>query len=107
MIEAGRLRHLVSIEKRTKVRGPSGEVKDVWRQHCRCWAAIEPLSSRERFEGDQPKLSVTHRVIIRHRDGILGGMRVVSGNRVFDIEGVINRQERGFALELTCQEVVR
>ena len=49
---------------------------------------------------------VTHRVTIRHRDGVTPKMRLKFGARILNIRAVINPAERNRTLELLCEEGV-
>ena len=49
---------------------------------------------------------MTHRVTIRHRDGVTPKMRLKFGTRILNIRAVINAGERNRTLELLCEEGV-
>lgn len=105
MIRAGRLRHRVSIERLSEETNAVGGVSRTWRSIARRWAGIEPLSGRERLNADQTNATVSHRIMLR-----AGGLsitpkdRIRLGDRVFGIEAVMDRDERGAVLELMATE---
>ena len=49
------------------------------------WGAIEMLSGAERVRAGRPEQSLTHRITLRHREGVTGAMRLTSGLRRFAI----------------------
>jgi len=107
MIRAGELRHRVTIQQNNNpTRGSSGEEIPNWQDVATVWAAVEPLRGREFFESQQVNAEVTTRIRIRYRSGIAPTMRAVYGNRIFDIQAVINVDERNRELHLMCREEV-
>lgn len=86
MLEAGRLRHRVRIERYDyvsdsdgeAVQDPdTGEIAREWVLVAEVWAAIEPLSAREFIQSQATQSQVTARIVIRHRDDLDAGMRIV------------------------------
>ncbi len=74
------------------------------------WASIEALSAMEKFAAHEFVSQVTHQVIIRHPRGALvpginAGMQVLFNGRTFQIEGVLNPDERKKMLMLMCIEI--
>jgi len=106
MIRAGELRHRVTIQQKSVTRNTFGEEIVTWQDVATVWAAIEPLRGREFFESQQVNAEVTTRIRIRYRPGITPTMRVVYGSRIFDIQAVINVEERNRELHLMCREEV-
>lgn len=86
MIEAGKLRHRVRIEKYDYVRDShgdviqdpySGAVSQEWVEIAEVWAAVEPLSAREFVQSQSMQSQVSARIVIRHRDDLDASMRLV------------------------------
>ncbi len=105
----GALRHHLTIEAERPVADTGGGQGDPWANPltvAAVWGRVEPLSGNERLRALQLEDSVSHRVTIRYRDGVTARMRVVFGNRVFNIRAVINPEERNRFLELLCEEGV-
>lgn len=105
-MRAGKLRHLVTIQRATETQDSAGEPVVVWTEFAKAWAAVEPLKGREFFEAQQHYGQVTHRVAIRYLAGIVPKMRVVHGERSFDIQAVLHLEERGREIHLICTEHV-
>lgn len=77
-----------------------------WRDICRPWASVLPLSGREFEEAAQRFAEVSHRVEIRARAGLKPKMRVVYKGRLFNIGAILNREERDREMHLLCEELV-
>jgi SPP1 family predicted phage head-tail adaptor len=97
MLDAGRLRHRVSIQARTNIQDPvSGESVVVWND---AWtnvaAAIEPLSASERISAQAQQSEVSARVTIRPLPGLTAQHRIVHNSRIYNIEGVIPDPDSG------------
>jgi len=79
------------------------------------WASVEGLTASEKFAAHEFASVVTHKVWIRHprsridptgnTSGIDASMQVWFGTRQFQIEGVINPDERKDVLMLMCGEI--
>lgn len=74
------------------------------------WASVEALSASEKWAAHEFASVVTHRVIMRHpRSAVPGGitadMQVQFNGRQFQIEGVLNPDERLDVLILICAEL--
>lgn len=106
-MNAGALRHRVTIQRFERVEDEGGGYVEDWKDVATVWAAIKPMRGNERYEAQQVQSTLTHKVIMRYRAGIKPQMRILYGNRVFEIEAVIDVDERHRWLELLCSEVVQ
>ena len=103
---AGKLRHRVQIIKKSETVDDYGDPTPVETVEATVWASVEPLRGREYFDASQHQLEVTHRIRMRHRDLDPKDRRIRFDGRDFQIEAVINHEERGESLELLCVEAV-
>lgn len=107
MLEAGRLRHRISIQARNNVQDPvTGETVISWVD---AWvniaAAIEPLSAGERIAAQAQRSEVTARITIRPLSGLTAAHRILHNGRVFNISGVIPDPDSGLEwMTLPCSE---
>lgn len=106
-MNAGQLRHRVTIQQLTRVEDEGGGYEENWADIATVWAAVKPMRGNERYEAQQVQSTLTHKVTIRYRAGIKPQMRLLYGNRFFNIEAVIDIEERHRWLELLCSEVVQ
>lgn len=103
-LDAGRLRHLVTIEDQTTTIDSSGQNTD-WTYVARAWAAIEPVSGREFIAAQAENSAVTTRILIRFRDDVRASMRIRHGGKVYNIRGVLPDKESGREyLTLMCEQ---
>ncbi|MGB9780623.1 phage head closure protein [Caldanaerobacter sp.] len=102
----GELRHRITIQQPVESSNTFGEVEKTWQDVATVWASIEPLRGREYFNSQQINAEVTTQIRIRYRPGIKPKMRVVYGERIFDIQSVIDVEERHKEIHLMCKEVV-
>lgn len=106
-MDAGRLRHRVSFEKRVDVQDPdSGSVTPTWVAFARSVpAAIEPLSAREFIAAQGVQSEVTARIVIRRRAGLVASMRIKHGARIYTPHGFLADADSGLEyITIPCSE---
>lgn len=104
-VNAGSLRHPVQIQRPVDVTDGFGAAgQQNWETIATVWAAIEPASAREFVTAQQMAAEVNTLIRIRYFPGITPKMRVLYGTRWFDIQGIIDVDERHRHLHLVCVE---
>ena len=108
-MRAGKLRHLVQIERATETRDAVGGVTQSWAKLDKRWADVKPLAGREFFEAAAINSGLTHQVRIRFFAGITNKDRIAIENpagttRYLNIGSVINADERNREQILMCKE---
>lgn len=104
-MRSGRLYQSIVIESVTEVRDSRGETTKTWATFATgVRAAVVPLRGKEYFEAHQENRELTHKVILRYLPGLTEKMRIKLGTRYFDIEIIINVEERNRELNLMCVE---
>jgi len=73
---------------------------------CTVWASVEPLKGREFFASQKENSETTVRICIRHRSGISADMRILYDNKIFEMNAIIDPEERHTELQIMCQELV-
>ena len=92
-VEAGRLNHRITIQKKAKARGASGQQKDTWVDFCKVWAEIQCTDSKAVDAEGAIQHEGLYKFYIRYRRGITAEMRILwddgSGEspRVFTLTG--------------------
>jgi SPP1 family predicted phage head-tail adaptor len=81
--DPGWLRHRVTFETATGTPDDAGGASLTWSAVATLWAAIEPVGASEAAVAGHRTGVVTHRIVIRWRTGIEGGMRGVYRGRHF------------------------
>ena len=80
-----------------------GEVVS-WKSEKTVWASIKPVSGREYFMARQMQDETTHQVRIRYFEGVIPTWRVKYGDRILNIQSVINPDEGNNEMVLMCVE---
>lgn len=95
MLDSGKLRHRVSIERSTRIQDPTtGAMTETWSEIAEVWAAVEPLSAREFVQSAAGQSEVTARITIRTRD-IQATDRIIHRGTVYNIRGVLADKDSG------------
>jgi len=105
-MNAGKLRHRLTILSPSEEQGATGDVTTSWLVVAVTWASIEPLSGREIMVAQQPVGEATHRVRMRYRAGIGHDYRLQFGERIFEIVSIGNIEERNAEYEILCREAI-
>lgn len=115
----GLRRHLVTLQQATEAQNSEGEPVPTWSRIADAWVRIEPLGSRELEVVSQTYGEVSHRLsgpytdlrqaapkmrVIRGPIDGAGEPVVSAGARQFEIEGVVNVEERDREMQLYCVE---
>lgn len=110
-MRAGSMRHRVTIQSRKdekdELNQPSLEWTDL--SGGTVWADIQPMTARERMVAQANQSELTHLVVIRYQGQFsdpryMATLRIKYGNRIFNIQGSIDPDERHKSLELSCLE---
>ncbi len=103
----GRLRHRITIQE-YKLIGRDEYNSPImgWGDFATVWASVEPISGQEYWASSQVQAEVTHRIRVRYLSGVRPTMRVQFKERTFEVESIINWQERNIDLQLMCKEKV-
>lgn len=104
-IEAGKLRHRVTIQKPVLSDPTStGQRDTTWPEFAKAWTEITSLQGRE-YEGvRQINVTATHKIHMRYRPDILTTYRVQWGTRILSINAVVDPDNRRRELFLYCTE---
>lgn len=104
-INAGKYRHKVTFQRMAETKNSYGEATEDWEDAFVTKAGIFPNSGRD-IQGQYViQGEVSHRVHIRYMKGVNSEMRILFGNRVFDIVSPpVNFQEKNLELQLLCSE---
>lgn len=103
-MQSGKLRHLVTIQQFAPVQNATGEPVKTWSDVVSVYGRVEPLSGREFFQGQQFNSEIRAVIKVRYCTGISTRMRALYAGRIYNIEAVINTDERDRELQLVCSE---
>ena len=103
-IEPGALRHELSLQTAELTTDGMGGNSTAWTEVATVFGLIEPVSQSSAFGAGQTIEENTHRITIRHRQGVESGMRLVKQARVFEIVTVHDPDETGRYLVCLVRE---
>lgn len=102
----GDLCHRISLQTASRTSDGGGGSTVSWTTSVTVWASIEPANGREPYIANQLNGQVSHKITIRYRSGVTTGYRVLFGTRTFDVQAVLNKDERNELMTLYCLEVL-
>ena len=100
----GALNKRITIQSPTLTSDGMGSQTTVWGDVAEVYAAIWPTSANEVVQANSSTMTITHRIRIRYRSGILASYRVKFGTRYFNIVSVLNPNEGNKMLDLMAKE---
>ncbi len=107
-VRAGKqLRHPINIERHTTVDRDDGGTEKVWMTLTPAgwWASVDPDNGDEFFsQGEQTEGRITHKVTLRHFDGLTVKDRIIHKGRALNIAAVQDIEERGAKTIVSCRE---
>lgn len=104
MQPAGLRRHPIRLQREVRTSDGQGGETVGWVDGPVTRAEITPFSMREAVAAGQLATAAMHRIRILYRSDVTADQRVRYGSRTFDIQSVIDVDERHRLLEIICQE---
>lgn len=105
-MEAGKLDRKITIQSFTASQSSYGEPVQTWSDYkVNIWARVEPLSMRESFFAQQVGSVATTKFTIRFFTGIEPMQRVVFAGQNYNIEAVINPDNRNRELMIIASRL--
>lgn len=110
-MKAGNLRHRLTIQEATgKASTFGGSTENLWTDVITVWGSVRPMLGKEAEQAQHMVSEVSHTIKIRYPDPdtiVVGSKhRILFGTRIFDVEYVLNEDERNRELKLLCFESV-
>lgn len=102
--DIGHLRHRLTLESASRTPDGGGGAVETWTAVAQVWGRIEPTGGMEIADADGLGGRITHEITLRYRAGVAPAMRLISGNRRFEIVAVIDIDERRRWLKCLCLE---
>jgi SPP1 family predicted phage head-tail adaptor len=103
-MSAGDLNKRITIQAPTKVSDGMGNYTVTWSTIATVYAAVWPVSAKERIQGMAVTTTITHRIRIRFRRVFRTGWRILYGGRYFNVVSAIDPNEDHEWLDLLCEE---
>lgn len=103
-MRAGKLRKKVELQSYATSRDDFGAEIETWSTYAKVWAGIEPLAGRELVYAQQVSETTKIRITIRYNSSVVAKHRVKFGLRLFDINAIIDTDEKNKEMILMCSE---
>lgn len=105
MIRPGELRERVTVQIATGSTNSMGETVLAWSDSTQVWASVQGVSAREALISGQQDTSISHKVRMRHLQGLTQQMRLSWRGRTLEIVSLLEHDNRSVH-ELICTEDV-
>jgi len=106
-MRAGSLRKRVELQSQATTKDAIGGSVGAWSTVSTVWAGIRPLRGQERFSNNKESAEVSHEIKIRYYAGLTTAHRIKYGARLFDIQAILNIQERDADMLIMAVEQVQ
>lgn len=103
----GKKRHRIIFQEEVRTPDAAGGYSSAWQDiesNPTVWAQIAPVSGTDVLRFGQLQQIVTHRITIRYRSDITPDLRIVKGNRIFQLRAVLDPAESREMLEILAEE---
>lgn len=101
-----KMEYRVAIQSRTLSADSYGGPVATWTTEATRWGQITPLSGRELWQAQQVRPDVTHQVALRYYDGLKPRHRLLVEGRTFQIQSVVDLENRHRQQVCICVEEV-
>lgn len=105
VIDPGAFSVRLTLEAPVDTPDGQGGVERVFSALAGVWAHIEPVVARADEAAGTLPVTVTHRIRLRRREDVSGGMRLRKGTRVFAIRTFRDPDETGRYTLCDCEEI--
>ena len=105
-MRSGSLNKRITIQELSIVKDQYNADIESWIDFKTLWARIEPLRGREYWQAKQVVGEVTGRITIRYLAGVDEKMRIIYGNKTYNILAVINPEEKNRTCQLLVKEIL-
>lgn len=106
MIQAGKLRHIVSFDEPVLSQGDNGEEIITFTESFQAWASVEPLTGRERLLANQVDAATDTRIRIRwspDADAVNAKWRARHRTVIYNIKSVAHVEIGYKEIEIMCE----
>ncbi len=108
-MQAGHLRHTIVLQRRDEQRDAHGAQVATWSDVAQLRAAIIPLTGREVLAAQAFSAPLSHQIVVRYTRCMsdpmeLPKLRILYGQRIFNIQAAINEEERNRHITLLVSE---
>lgn len=94
-VAAGRLRHIVSVERQVEVVDSNGDHLREWEYITSVRAEIKPMSGNELLLAQQVQSNVSVKIVTRYNANIDSTVRMKHDGKIYSVQAVIPDPESG------------
>ena len=105
-MQAGKLNKRITIKQQSTIQNSYGEPENSWITFATVFASINPILGREYFASDVVNAEISAKINIRYLPGLHPKMKIVFGDKEYNIKSIINVSEKNKELILMCKEVI-
>jgi len=105
-VKIAELRQRIKFQSLTRATDGQGGWTETWNDFTEVWAAIKPVSAKERYFSQRIEENVSHQITIRWLEGLTTEMRIVFENRIFQIHGIRRENEERWFMLIDAEEGV-
>lgn len=106
MINNGRLKNRIDILEPIKTTNKLGQDAVVYRNKKTVWCEIRPLRGKEYLEAVALNAKTTYKITMRYTEDITEKNYLRYKNKIFNIDSIIDVENRHRELEIMCNEYV-
>ena len=92
---SSRLAYRMMLQHLIRTDDGAGGYTQTWENRAALWADIEPISAREIWAANKITASSTHKITLRAKAEITEDMRLMHGNTVYSIKGILPQGRSG------------
>lgn len=101
-MKIGDLRNRVTLQRRVVTRNAIGDEIETWTKVACVYADVHPIRGREFLSLREMQSDITTRITIRYMSGVDTTMRFVVGDQEYDIDSIVDIENKHYALECLC-----
>ena len=102
-MKAGKLKHLVRLQRPTEVRGTHGGLTETWEEMGQVFVDIQPLRGKEWHDAQQINDALSVKIVMHHHRTIRADWRIVHGTDIYIVAAPpVNVGSANHTTELLC-----
>lgn len=98
--------HRIILQKEEQQKGDFGETKHSFVNLIEVWGNITPINVSQNFSKMKNENEITHHIDIRYFKDAIECKRIMFGNRIFTVVGVVNQNETNEFITFKVKEIV-
>jgi SPP1 family predicted phage head-tail adaptor len=103
-MNAGTLRHQVTIQSKTATTDGYGGPVDIWADVVTVWANVESLQGRELATAQSVFAETTTRITMRYRAGVIPANRIIFEGKFYNLQSVVDPEMKHRELIIMASE---